>query len=474
MKIQPKRIQQIGTTFNRIHSNNAAIQSMRNAAIQSNYSDNTYSSSQKRSLWIASSPDSMALHDAYTAAQAFAKDSEKYYKSHADFYSSSVKSLEWSNDDITLFKNLAKRHCKPSLMNHAEKLKIFDHALPKQNAMAANGNVIINFNNTNWYSAHGHPISPEFTTNNPQVTILSDSPNTTHFSLMMIDLDRPHLPTNSYEQWCHWLITDIPVNKSTVIPSLPSPYLDSSVESKLPGNVVFDYVPPHPTFSNPKKPHRMLLVCWEQSTEKLDIDTSLWTSEAEKQREIEMKSSAPSFKKMYEGPGELKLKVRERGCFLPLMKFEKDFNLKLHSFGFFTTSWNLESSKIMSDLGVHEPVFAKLQDDKVPQLITQISNSTKLAQTLPSDMKNISKSTYNLLNKGIATMKPINYLPTEKDIEASKISIKNPYIPKQKNQRLTMLGAVAVVKNKTNDVAHTFVGDETKASKVRRFRYENA
>lgn len=86
------------------------------------------------------------------------------------------------------------------------------------------------------------------------------------------------------------------------------------------GSVVYDYVPPHPPLSNPRKEHRYLITLWKQS----------------KELSLEKHSD---------------LAYAQRGTFLPSMKFAKDNGLELDSFAWFKSSWDRDSSAIMQKLG---------------------------------------------------------------------------------------------------------------------------
>lgn len=86
------------------------------------------------------------------------------------------------------------------------------------------------------------------------------------YTLAMTDLDSMDVERGAYQEFCHWLVTDIPVIERCVIESAPSIYLkDSSNSQKVEeknikiGKTVLPYLPPHPFLTNPKRPHRYFL-----------------------------------------------------------------------------------------------------------------------------------------------------------------------------------------------------------------------
>jgi len=101
----------------------------------------------------------------------------------------------------------------------------------------------------------------------------------------------------SYEEWAHWLITNIPITSRLVIPGGSSPFLDAKSnengnsinnqnhhEPNIPGDVIFPYIPPHPALSNPRKNHRYLFLALKQQ-KKIKIPLDAWKDKAQKRRE---------------------------------------------------------------------------------------------------------------------------------------------------------------------------------------------
>ncbi len=145
--------------------------------------------------------------------------------------------------------------------------------------------------------------------------------------------------------------TDINVDQTTTIPSQPCAYIsgeNNDQSASQSGTVVFDYVPPHPPLSNPKKQHRYLLSLWKQSKD-LEIDIQQWKAIAQAERE-KAKLLEPHHR-IVEGNGETKMNFRERMIPFPSLKFAQSFGLELGGYGFFTSSFTSKTPEIFQSLG---------------------------------------------------------------------------------------------------------------------------
>ncbi|KXS17724.1 PEBP-like protein [Gonapodya prolifera JEL478] len=196
----------------------------------------------------------------------------------------------------------------------------------------------------------------------PEVTITTNDERTRYFTLLMLDLDRPNVETKAYEEWCHWLVTDIPVTSHAVLPSFPISNNPAPAPPSFPGNTILPYIPPLPAKQNPRKIRRYTLLVIEQLSPKLDLDFSSVVASAEAARSAVTPSQAA-----VEGPGELSWQVRERGVVLPLLKFLKGegaaklptgAEMVVKGMALWGAEWDVGLGAVFKTLGLHEPVFA--------------------------------------------------------------------------------------------------------------------
>ncbi|KAJ3119538.1 MFT2-Corn MFT-like protein [Nowakowskiella sp. JEL0407] len=219
-----------------------------------------------------------------------------------------------------------------------------------------------------WFAATGHPIEPNAALYSPEIIITTgDKFTTRYFTLMMVDLDRPYPQDRIYNEWCHWLVTDIPVTNRLVIPAGSNAFLKGKefpvgesntasftpqppeVEPELTGNVIFPYAPLHPPYSDPRKMHRYVFTLFEQQSPNVGVSIKDITEKAKKIAE-----KSPSY-----SDGEKTLQTIERGLIGTTWNFKRQHELKVASFGFVTSTWNIYTPRIFSALGIHEPVFAR-------------------------------------------------------------------------------------------------------------------
>jgi large subunit ribosomal protein L35 len=138
----------------------------------------------------------------------------------------------------------------------------------------------------------------------------------------MTDLDRPNLAEQSYDEWCHWMVSDITVKGRTTIEGGSS--FDAPIKPAN-GMTVLEYIPPHPALSNPSKVHRYVVTLLKQSGP-LNVEALIPKS----------------------GEGVMQT---DRAHFLPLRKFAKTYGLTWVGFGFFSSVWNKETPAIFQSLG---------------------------------------------------------------------------------------------------------------------------
>ncbi|KAJ3356986.1 MFT2-Corn MFT-like protein [Entophlyctis luteolus] len=412
---------------------------------------------------------------------------------------------------------------RKKLVSLADSHYIFRDAFPGKFVDLENPkvNMEVNFQNTNWEGCYGQPVPPNWSLFSPRITINTHSKQPKTYSLLMMDLDRPSLSSESIQEWCHWLITDIPVTSNRLtIDFGSSPFLGpTSVTNKkdlkgaefhatkpeqepvLPGNVVFPYIPPHPANSNPRKIHRYLLTLFEQRPDqKISVDLNdLRTSALNL---VAANKSKRDWEKDYHGSREEEMKFIERGGF-STYGFCHKHGLTVAGYAFFTSNWNIHTPEIFSRLGIHEPVYGEFPKDPV-ETVHKIANATRAAESLVAAdrvVSSLAPAQMTTLNEGILPVVPRFKVPTRASIKAERMkraaaeaklkaetaasaklkkagkgkaatTAKTP-VNAAKTPRLTVLGAVAVVRAKENDVAGKKIGGLTKSIFARRSRYHN-
>ncbi|KAJ3023187.1 hypothetical protein HKX48_003965 [Thoreauomyces humboldtii] len=418
----------------------------------------------------------------------------------------------------------------PRLLKLEAEHRVIGDVLPSAHRPTVN--LEVNFQNTQWLCAYGQPVPPLWTLYSPQITLTTNDPRTRHFTIAMVDIDRPDPDTKTYEEWCHWLVTDVPVTTRLVIPGGSSPLLQdaASLTADLPtltagadfvpkapasppaqiGNVIFPYVPAHPAASNPTKVHRYVLMVMEQTEAgSVKIDMANLKQKAEELRALKAKKSEPMWTTSVEGSGEAKLEVRERGMLLPITKFMKDHKLELKGHGFFTSTWNIHTPAVFSQLGIHEPVYGTLKGQTSRQLVKKITTATSLAASLPGPLATLSAETLKDLNNATAPRFNPNRLLTRRGMEVQKLRRQDEMakeaaeakkaekasvttkagkkaaalaavetkpaasVSMAKTPRLSALAAAALVRNKEGDMAKGLKGDFVRAVKEKRYRYQN-
>ncbi|RKO85456.1 hypothetical protein BDK51DRAFT_33471, partial [Blyttiomyces helicus] len=371
----------------------------------------------------------------------------------------------------------------------------------------------------------------------PEITITTDKKETEYFTILMTHLDRPVLESQTYEEWCHWLVTDVAVTNRLVIPGGTSPLISNPIPNQptLPGKVVLPYVPPHPAFSNPKRLHRYVITVLRQpepnvpiSFERLQAaaeeakaqaerDAKILAAEKKTKREkraeaLAAKEEVPPHRKDYVGEGEKKLHIKERTVILPTMKFARDYGLEVASYGYFCARWDIDTPQVFTRLGIHEPVYGREAMPDPIRFVREVDTATKLASSLTESLRSLTKETLTKLRYGIrpARRRPSLYtrnsleveLREKADAEAeakryAKSSAGNhkpgPKTPRKgsgidpdlvhpdvsrpqgnnKDIGMTTVAAVALVRNKEADVAATFKGKLTERVLVKPYKYKN-
>ncbi|KAJ3042549.1 MFT2-Corn MFT-like protein [Rhizophlyctis rosea] len=341
----------------------------------------------------------------------------------------------------------------PRLIKELYKAEIIGDVLAEYQEPTVN--VEVKFPGRHWRGLFGQQSLSDNTAYSPEVVITTRSDEVRYFTLMMIDVDRPNLDSKSYDQWVHWMITDIPVQNRLIIPGGTSPFLGPPTAPsgptvfttfpeqppELPGNVIFPYVPPHPALQAPKKIHRYMVVALEQKGEKLPLGMDqirAAVAEEEARLEAEAKEAGKPWdnkwmgevekevlkRGAFVGEAEKKIGLKERAVLLPLAKFMEEYNLSLQGYGFFQQTYTLRTPEIFTRLGLHEPVYGKLrynprfrngpEQNDIPKLIRRIDTATQLASALPAPAATLSSHALRHLNEVRVPLKPIPSLPSER------------------------------------------------------------
>lgn len=127
---------------------------------------------------------------------------------------------------------------------------------------------------------------------------------------MMVDPDSPDVTNKTYQQHCHWLVSNVPLSATS--PSVSG------------GDSILGYTPPHPQKGT--KYHRYTLIAFEQPNE---------------------------------GQEKLDIKVEGRDHF-DVKSLAKAYNLKPTGVTFFREEWNENVSKIYNEiLKQEEPIYGR-------------------------------------------------------------------------------------------------------------------
>ncbi|KAI9485290.1 MAG: phosphatidylethanolamine-binding protein [Benjaminiella poitrasii] len=94
-------------------------------------------------------------------------------------------------------------------------------------------------------------VKPEQCIKRPEIEITNFHTESRLYTLMLVDPDSPDVEHKTYQQYCHWLISNVPLSTT------------SSVVNG--GDSILDYIPPHPQKGT--KYHRYTLIAFEQPNE---------------------------------------------------------------------------------------------------------------------------------------------------------------------------------------------------------------
>ncbi|KAJ3114834.1 hypothetical protein HDU96_001577 [Phlyctochytrium bullatum] len=330
----------------------------------------------------------------------------------------------------------------------------------------------------------------------------STSTTTQYYTIILSDLDRPNLDSRSFEEWCHWLVTDIPVQGRVTLAGGLSPYLKPAenqtvlnslrgvdfhpdVPSEapvIPGNVIYPYVPPHPANSNPRKLHRYVLYAFKQKQEGVTLDLDALAARV---KEVYGGvRNLPAHRRSVYGAGEQAMKVRERGL-VPAWSFMAANDMTLAGYAFFTSCYNVHTSSIFTRLGIHEPVFGELSH--IPTLVNRVSAASSVASklALKAPLSLLTSQELQPLNTGLLPPEELPRRITKRLLEAQSRANElksgksdgtgktEASKEKRKTPRITTIGATGLVKSKPEDLASKVVGDWTKKVLWKPYRYRN-
>lgn len=148
----------------------------------------------------------------------------------------------------------------------------------------------------------------------PEIEVASFHTETRLYTIALIDPDSPDVENKTYQQRCHWLLTNVPLSATS-----------SFVQG---GDTVLDYIPPHPQKGT--KYHRYTLIAYEQ-------------------------------------PAKLNMSIESRDHF-DAKSLAFSYGLKATGATFFREEWNENVSSIYTQiLHEHEPIYGK--PPKLPRYI---------------------------------------------------------------------------------------------------------
>ncbi|CAO3626894.1 unnamed protein product [Cunninghamella blakesleeana] len=150
---------------------------------------------------------------------------------------------------------------------------------------------------------------PEQSITLPNIELSNFHTETKLYTLLLVDPDSPDVENKTYQQYCHWLITNVPLSAT-----------ESIVKG---GNTILNYVPPHPQKGT--KAHRYTFIAYEQTKELKGLENN------QIQRDhFDVKS------------------------------FAKQNELNVRGIHFFRQKWDESVSNIYKDiLQIKEPIYGK-------------------------------------------------------------------------------------------------------------------
>ncbi|ORX61710.1 PEBP-like protein [Hesseltinella vesiculosa] len=100
----------------------------------------------------------------------------------------------------------------------------------------------------------GDIVTPDLTTSLPTINITNYHTDSRLYTILLVDPDSPDVTNKTYQQYCHWMITNVELSAT-----------ESQVQG---GQTVLAYQPPHPQKGTKK--HRYTWIAYEQPT-KIDV-----------------------------------------------------------------------------------------------------------------------------------------------------------------------------------------------------------
>lgn len=287
--------------------------------------------------------------------------------------------------------------------------------------------------------------------NSPRIRIVTRGNEKKYLTLVMLDFDRPNHFTGYYEEFCHWLVTDIEATGGPVEfePRL-SRYIgpeypkilsrlkhyesdelliaksgDSGLEA---GREVLPYLPLHPSLKNPKSSHRYIFAVYEQQSPNSNISVE----EINRVYGEEINAVDEHYDGLVSTYSALEDQVLQerkmlfplRSACLPAAALAKRFNLKLLTARFVVSKYHPAVGIMFDLLGIREPAFLDKNVFKDTNLLMQ-----KIANSI-SAIRVISKEAQET-RKPLAGIIPPPYLIPRRHLDAlnsgSKI-ITEPHI----------------------------------------------
>ncbi|KAI8065660.1 phosphatidylethanolamine-binding protein [Gongronella butleri] len=152
----------------------------------------------------------------------------------------------------------------------------------------------------------GDILTPDQTASLPELNITSFHTDSRLYTILLVDPDCPDVANKSYQQYCHWMITNVPL---------------SATETRVQGGqTVLSYQPPHPQKGTKK--HRYTWIAYEQ-------------------------------------PDKVEIAPVDRLGF-DTKAFAQQHGLVARGANFVRQQWDESVSAIYKDiLGIHEPIYGK-------------------------------------------------------------------------------------------------------------------
>ncbi|KAI8885175.1 PEBP-like protein [Backusella circina FSU 941] len=207
------------------------------------------------------------------------------------------------------------RYMRQKQFEKAPKTKLMErltqmNVIPDVLSVGLEPTVELNLNLNGGQLEPGVFTKPEESMVRPEVTVTNFHTETRLYTLMLVDPDSPDVANQTYQQYCHWLVTNVPLSATS-----------NTVQG---GDAILDYIPPHPQKGT--KYHRYTLIAFEQPNK---------------------------------GQDKIDVQLKERDGF-NVKALEKTHNLTVSGSTFFRQVWDESVTKIYNDiLKQPEPVYGK-------------------------------------------------------------------------------------------------------------------